>query len=339
MFYKFSKIHNFESLTERELKEFTSPVDKYCITEKIDGSNISVTFNFDEYNSKKNIEIYTRNGNYFSEEIVDIISLDLSKLYRYLKDKYSDANKAAVMFGELYGKKVMNRLDYGVDCDVAVFYFMLINEHNESIKLPIETTDEIVQRSGCSFKVVPIYKIVHTNSIYQNTSEFMAIKDACILPYQSIIAANNKLAKPCNIEGYVIYSLNALNQIVGMAKVKDEAFKDTVKTVKKEQVSELKQLNSSFNDEYFTLNRIFDTISKYGYNVSNKDIGKIIKDVILDAKEDFYKNNEKQIEQLRKALDKQIYKVDPANIDKISSCVKSRIENIEQERQSCCTID
>lgn len=326
MFYKLSKIPNLDSLTYRELQEFKSERNQYLITEKVDGSNISVTFNLDNENtSDKNFEVYTRNGNSFKEDILEVLDLDLSKLYAYFSSYFGSIYKSVVLHGELYGSWVMNRLDYGSTCAVCVFYFSFVNEDDTfAFRTTQEETMMILSQAKCSDKIkhVPVFDFVQLSDSDDVVSK---LKEYCKLPYISMLSIENQVKDPCNSEGYVVYSIDNDNRLKKMVKIKDEDFRDTIKEAKKGKLDEVTALNQDFNN-FFNENRVLDMISKYGGVVSANDIGNLIKDTILDAKEDFTQQNIKKLEQVRKNLDKQIYKVSANTINMITKIIKNHIK-------------
>ena len=327
MFYKFAKIPNLDSLTERELNEFRSERNQYLITEKVDGSNISVTFNLDNENtSNKNFEVYTRNGNSFKEDILEVLDLDLSKLYAYFSSYFGTIYKSVVLHGELYGSWVMNRLNYGSNCAVCVFYFSFVNEDGlYAFRTTQEETMMILSQSKCSNKIkhIPVFDFVQLSD---NDNIVSKLKEYCKLPYISMLSIENQVKDPCKSEGYVVYSIDKDNRLKKMVKIKDEDFKDTIKEAKKDKLDEVTILNHEFNN-FFNENRVLDMISKHGGIISSKDIGNLIKDAILDAKEDFIQQNAKKLEQVRKNLDKRIYKVSANTINMITKTIKNHIEN------------
>ena len=326
MFYKFSKIPNLESLTDRELQEFKSERNQYLITEKVDGSNISITFNLDNENtSNKNFEVYTRNGNSFKEDILEVLDLDLSKLYAYFSSYFGSIYKSVVLHGELYGSWVMNRLDYGSTCAVCVFYFSFVNEDNTfAFRTTQEETMMILSQAKCSDKIkyIPVFDFI---TLLDSDNVVDKLKEYCKLPYASMLSIENQVKNPCKSEGYVVYSIDNDNRLKKMVKIKDEDFRDTIKEDKKGKLDEVTALNQDFNS-FFNENRVLDMISKYGGVVSSKDIGNLIKDTILDAKEDFTQQNIKKLEQVRKNLDKRIYKVSANTINMITKIIKNHIK-------------
>lgn len=327
MFYKFSKIPNLESLTDRELQEFKSECNQYLITEKVDGSNISITFNLDNENtSDKNFEVYTRNGNSFKEDILEVLDLDLSKLYAYLSSYFGSIYKSVVLHGELYGSWVMNRLDYGSTCAICVFYFSFVNEDDTfAFRTTQEETMKILAQAKCSDKIkhVPVFDFI---TLLDSDNVVDKLKEYCKLPYVSMLSIENQVKNPCKSEGYVVYSIDNDNRLKKMVKIKDKDFRDTIKEAKKGKLDEVTALNQDFNS-FFNENRVLDMISKHGGVVSSKDIGNLIKDTILDAKEDFTQQNAKKLEQVRKNLDKRIYKVSANTINMITKTIKNHIEN------------
>ena len=222
MFYKFSKIPNLDSLTYRELQEFKSERNQYLITEKVDGSNISVTFNLDNKDtSDKNFEVYTRNGNSFKEDILEVLDLDLSKLYAYFSSYFGSIYKSVVLHGELYGSWVMNRLDYGSTCAVCVFYFSFVNEDDTfAFRTTQEETMMILSQAKCSDKIkhIPVFDFI---TLLDSDNVVDKLKEYCKLPYISMLSIENQVENPCKSEGYVVYSIDNDNRPIGIISFHD----------------------------------------------------------------------------------------------------------------------
>lgn len=98
-----------------------------------------------------------------------------------------------------------------------------------------------------------------------------------------------------NLEGYVIYKVEN-GKIVEMFKYKDPKFSDV-----KPKKFNMKPLRDRFND-FLTENRIIDVISK---NPNCKDISEVANALVVDAKEDFLKEN--NISMVRKNDQKNIF--------------------------------
>lgn len=335
MFHKFPKIQNLESLTDCEWQEFKSPINKYIITEKIDGSNGAITIDLDE-NAKYPIQIYTRNGNQFSPDITDKLIDQFKSLRDYfliIKKNIEDASELALLIknckeinlaGEIFGSWVMNRIDYGRNVDFAAFSIAFYQDDDSVIKLNPITLESLFNKANIGIKVVPHkdYKIYF--DVGENT-----FKDECKMGIPSYFANKSpKKEEKTHLEGYVVYSLDKNTDfgfdaltIKGMAKIKDPNFKDYSKGKAEDKKDEIKELNSKYN-ELISENRLMDAISKFGGNLDKKQFGEFIKFVIQDALEDFKHDYLSKVEKLKKNLEKQIYKVSSDNINKITKFAK-----------------
>lgn len=330
MFHKFPKILNFESLDQRGLKKFQRDCEYYLITEKVDGSNCSVIFDLKApKNSEDRIKIYTRNGNQFSSEVVQVIrplfeSLDnllrnpsqvkVSAVYEPLLQQASKVS----LFGEVFGSRIMNRIDYGREIDFVAFYIEIYANFGY-YSIPVSFVHPLLEKAG--IKTIPCF-------VYK-TSDVSTIPSVCRMQVPSAFANKEQKDKRRSfLEGYVVYSVYEYNKryyIRGMAKIKDKNFKDvTHRNVQK--ADPLKSLNSEFNG-YITENRALDTLSKFGGTLSKKDVGEFIGQVIRDAMESFAIDHQEEIEAAKRTVEKQIYRVDPSVLEVVRKTAFSHVKD------------
>lgn len=335
MFHKFPKIQNLESLTDKEWQEFKSPINKYIITEKIDGSNGAITLDLDE-NSNHQIQIYTRNGNQFQPETTAPFIEDFTKLRNCFLDVkknidknfflhllLKDCNEVNVA-GEFFGSWVMNRIDYGRAIDFAVFSLGFYQTDGSCVVVNPITTASIIEYSKANLKVIPHSDYKMYLDVGENT-----FRDECKMSIPSYYANQSpKKKEKTYLEGYVVYSINNNDKfgfdcytLKGMAKIKDPNFKDNAKGKADDKKDEIKELNSKYN-ELISENRLMDAISKFGGKLENKQFGEFIKFVIQDALEDFKHDYLDKVERLKKNLEKQIYKVSSDSVNKITKFAK-----------------
>lgn len=336
MFHKFPKIQNIESLTAREWQEFRSSRNFYIITEKIDGSNASITLDLRE-NAPDKIQIYTRNGNQFNSELTDLFIQEFAKLRNFLLEaKYDDqiyhlinallqgCNEVNIA-GEFFGSWVMNRIDYGTNADFNAFSMTFYyKDDRDPIRITPIDVEKIFNEAEVNLKVIP-----HSTLLtYLNANEH-TFDDECKfgIPSQRANKEPKKIERTF-LEGYVIYSVETpidtsklTLTLKNMVKIKDPNFKD-VASVKNEQKSdEVQELNSKLN-EMISENRLLDTISKFGGSLEPKQFGEFIKFIIQDAQADFAKEYEQKINKVMKSLEKRIYKISSDSINKITKFAK-----------------
>lgn len=335
MFHKFPKIQNIESLTDKEWQEFKSPINKYIITEKIDGSNGAITLDLNE-SATQQIQIYTRNGNQFSPETTEPFIEKLAKLRNYFIDVKNNIDKNFFLHlllkdcievnvaGELFGSWIMNRIDYGRNIDFAVFSLGFYQSDDSCIVVNPITTAAILEYAKVDLHIIPHtdYKLFF--DVNENT-----FKDGCKMSIPSYFANQSpKKIEKTYLEGYVVYSISNNDKfgfncftVKGMAKIKDPNFKDNAKGKAEDKKDEIKELNSKYN-ELISENRLMDAISKFGGSLNKKQFGEFIKFVIQDALEDFKHDYLAKVEKLKKNLEKQIYKVSSDSISKITKFAK-----------------
>ena len=324
MFHKFPKIQNYESLTERELLDFKSPVGHYLVTEKVDGSNCSVTFDLDN----QDIQVYTRNGNPFSPDLINVVMPSFDRLLDLLltvkiRDSHtllgqllSDAREV-VLAGELFGSRVMNRIDYGRAVDFTAFSLSFYGK--QTVIVPARSIDWLFD--DAEINMVP--------ALFISTQDLTVVPKYCTMGVPSMYAnPNPKKKERTFVEGYVIYSLGSdfgIDTLRYMAKLKDENFKDVASAKAIKRDDEVTTLNKEFN-LYFTENRVLDTISKFGGSITKKQIGEVMTSVIHDAMDSFKSDKESEIEKLKRSLEKQIFKVSPSSVDMIRKAVKDQVK-------------
>ena len=119
-FVKWPKIENLHSLTADKLDMLNSLNTLWVVTEKIDGTNFSLSITENDYKVGRRND-YLGDGASFYNIFNNIYKLE--KLINITQDyikKSSNINRI-IYFGEYFGNKVINRIYYGNEYQFRIF--------------------------------------------------------------------------------------------------------------------------------------------------------------------------------------------------------------------------
>jgi len=254
--------------------------EPFIVSEKFDGANIQIVFSpyqkikvgkrtsylemeddfFDIWNTlnKYNDACLwcTRSSTWPNQAVIDTLQ-NLSDM----------DNKIIIVYGEIFGEGINNRIDYGKGKYIRFFDMIRDNEfipQSEFIRL------------------------------------FQSIKlDYMLPPYiiTSSLAEALEIEIPEGREGFIIQPLNNVRRLNSgsrfILKKKSPKFDDIILRKKEENKTDdrISLLNLKFRD-YINDNRLTDLFSKYGKIKESKQIADYIKLLIKDAKDDFLKDND-----------------------------------------------
>lgn len=268
--------------------------EQFVATCKIDGCNTNIWFypNGEIKIGKKTTFIGYINQDVFFQGVNVSQLLKSNDAYlqmlNYFSKLSSDFGNVYTLYGELFGKGIQKRVNYGdgkyfrafdLMIDEKIVSFKEFRNHFESIgDIPkADIYDLMIPKVGffhsleeaLAFNV--IFKSLLTPEGYDkdNFEEGVVIK-----PYNKVYTSP---------QGSIFY-----------LKKKNPKFADKEGTSEKEKrpVDEgLKGLNQEFRS-YINENRVLDVFSKYGTISQMSQIGDYIRYVIEDAKEDFLKDND-----------------------------------------------
>ena len=271
MFKKYPSIEN--SYREKTINMFLEKYpqlknETYIVQEKLDGANIQFIFSPDG-----SMQIASRNRiidpdeNFYS--VWDVI-------YRDEYKKLIEAGKGYARFwgypvhiyGELYGKGIQKRIDYGDDRYISIFDMSVTTDDNNNVIFPpiylmnSDVSDYIVKNYGVFDSLQEALDFVPNN---WNNIEGVVIK-----PYHNVYYSP---------QGSIFYLKN-----------KNPNFEEKGNKPKKEKKQNfsdsVEHLHSEFG-KYINENRVLSVFSKMGEIQDDKQIGEYIKAVIEDAKNDF----------------------------------------------------
>lgn len=276
MFQKYSSIENhyqnkFINMFLDRYPEIKN--DTFVIEHKYDGANVSICI--DENNNvrwAKRSQLIADDDNFMG--LQDIKNRYDDFITDLIKWKQHNQIKTLQVIGELFGKGIQKRCNYGPDKYIR-FFDMIINGLYVT---PSEFRNYIHQTLN-SRLIVETFDVVEG---LENALEFD--------PY--ILNENDSL-----IEGIVVKPFfNNYFSPVGerfIIKKKNEQFSEKSKPKKKTEKPidpEVERLKEKFLP-FVNKNRVLSVFSKHGEIEDSSQIGNYIKLVIKDAQEDFFKEN------------------------------------------------
>lgn len=272
---KFVKYDHIENSYNNQFIDYfkeTLKFNKFVIMEKLDGANFQIKIFPDftiKYGSRN---IYLTEDFYNYKEVVDKIDLSL------LKKEANYNDNVIILYGELYGKGIQNRIDYGKDKHIKFFDVKINNKFlaYDEFKMFCE---------NFNLSIVPVIK------------ENIFFDEAINFEVDNMITLINPF-KNNYAEGVVIRIYD--NEIFkGHSRfiLKKKAKNFIEKSIKKKIIRQKKEINLNllkYKEEvsrYINKNRILSLFSKIGKIESNNDLGIYIKEINKDVKIDFMKDN------------------------------------------------
>lgn len=267
-------------------EQFVAPI-------KLDGCNLNIWFTPDGMVrlGKKSTFIGTIDQDVYFQGVNLKELFNSNDLYKMLIIAFQqmsiDTNDEITIYGELFGKGIQNRVNYGEGK-----YFRAFDIAVNGVFLP--QSKFIV----CMFK---IFGVKYNNIIcsFPHEELFESLEEALNfnIVFKSLLTPDG-YEKDNFEEGVVIKPWNRIytspQGSVFYLKKKNPKFADKEGTTQKEKrpVNEsLSALNKEFKS-YINENRVLDVFSKYGTISQMSQIGEYIRYVIEDAKEDFLKDND-----------------------------------------------
>ena len=281
--------------------------EEYEITEKLDGSNFSITFHKDghlQFSKRSGIagdDFYNYKEALKEEKTKDFVSAITS---------FCVKNLITIQFiGELFGREIQKRINYGNSIFWRWFaiyefvkeeaFFYTIQEQKEFIKCVFEETD------------FDIWNLKVPEIGVRNIKDFPSFEEML----DSIDIRQNSIFTPYNVkknimEGVVVRPIN--NYQMGDAwfilKKKNPEFADNEPKKKKTPIEIKKEIRDMIDlgVAYVNKNRTHDLFSKYGRLDNMHLFGDYMKHYIKDVMEDFIKDNGHEFSKLEKK-DKHIF--------------------------------
>ena len=294
-FLRYPSIDNHYRTKEIEMWKRYHPnltKEMFVAREKLDGSSLALWFLPDG-----RIKVASRNNfiGYLGDDVrfqgVSITELfESNSAYKALiKDVQTWAyinDKPNIIFGELYGGGIQNRVNYGKERHFRAFDIM-----KGGYMLSQYDFDYI-------FATIPgIYADDKLSLVCPFVAKFENLEEALafdVSKFTSILTPVDHPEGKLNLaEGIVIKPYDTCYQSpegsVFYLKMKNEKFKDNeVKAPKLAPDAGLIELQTAFRG-YLTENRMLDVFSKYGVIEKPSQIGEYIRYIMEDAKVDFLK--------------------------------------------------
>ena len=297
---------------------------RWGITEKIDGSNCSFIFDKQE-SGKFKFSYGKRSGLIASDENFYGIQNVVKEMDPFIRNVILQLNHfpsimenatTFTLFGELYGPGIQKRIDYGTKKRIAFF--------------DIAIDGQFVNQSTF-FTLMKMF-----DEYNQYTVPMLAVTDSFDHALQYDTHFNSLMGPKCGeleneCEGVVIKPwLADMSTLIDQyghpenfyIKSKNEKFAEKMKTKYKkpmEPQSEALTNAQSIFAEYLNENRIKSVFSKEGEISDMKEMGKYIKLILEDAKEDFMKDHYEDV-----FMDKELSDKERGKIFKIAGKILSK---------------
>lgn len=265
---------------KKELDKFdVTPGERFVVTEKIHGANISIRFN-----RNGTVDWYSRNQKITGTNFYNAESVfeEFVENHNDIKEYTMSHNIDLILFGELYGGNVQSGVYYGDEKKLIFFDLCVVENGEEELRSP-----------EAAFSFFNLYDIpsVPTLGVYSLSQA---------LEYDTKF--NSRLTptgyeKDNLCEGIVIRPLfENITSHQGkhfIIKKKNNEFREKQKKGKpKVELSDDVKYWANVFELYVHSERLQSVYSKHGKIESDNDIGKYIKLVLDDAKEAFLEEEE-----------------------------------------------
>jgi len=265
--------------------------ERYIIQEKIHGGNMSLWITKEEVKFAKRTSFLKEDESFYDyQNTMKKYEDEIKILKQYVE--IADV-EYIVIYGELFGKGVQKGIDYGEEKQFRAFDMYVEDE----LCSPLDMIS-IFEQLNIDNILVPEIAIV--KGIF-NVLEFDTKFNSKILNKENNIC-EGIVAKPLNniyesSQGSVFY-----------IKKKNDEFKEKLKSDKESKpiTDNLLKLQLEFVS-YINENRLNCVFSKEGEIQSDREIGKFIKLLMEDAKEDFIKDFGDDVAELDKNDLKMVY--------------------------------
>ena len=250
---------------------------QWILTEKIDGANIQLLFEpHQPMRVGRRKDILTPDQNFY--DIWNVLPT-YSQEFAKMQTEVDRSLCALRIYGELFGKKVLERIHYGEGKYIRFFDAMIINEGRERFMTQRELL-EFFRRIDLEHMFVPLVQIVpsfnealayDTRQLKSAFNSSETVEGIVLKPYDGHFVVN----------GSPFYLKKKNEDFYEQAAQNDVILPDHVDP----QVADLRFKYLT----YLTENRLQNVFSKAGPISSKKEIGKYIKLLGEDAQQDFLK--------------------------------------------------
>ena len=282
-FIKWPKIENIYNLDTRKLEVLKKLNTLWVVTEKIDGTNFSLSITETNYKVGRRND-YLENGTSFYNIFNNIYKLEnlINITQKYIKES-SNINRI-IYFGEYFGNYVINRIYYGDNYRFRIFGKYVEYKDNTGEWIAFKFIYRDFYNNDLDNLLIPVFGI------------YDSIKDAFSVPTTRITSLYEDENHGDIIEGVVImpFDISPINGDYSyIIKNKNSMFLEKTISSNKLQVTniELEDLRNKFK-EYCTESRMVSVFSKLGMPLNGtSDASMYIKEWLQDAYEDFIQEN------------------------------------------------
>ena len=302
MFKKFSSFDNITDKKEVEnflsrFPELNDPEREFIVWEKIDGSNFQLIFELD----KPDYTLGSRNGTKSDSEdhfgVRKVLDEKYPSLISSVRKMLNQEIQTINLYGEIFGKSVLNRIDYqGPDIR---FYYLRLNG------IPVPPVDflEFMSNIGFSFLSSP-YEIIkgfnNAKAVDVETESALLAPDAKRRIKEGVVIADYREIFTSPIGNHFIFKKKSVNF---REKEKRKIPKETNKN---EMTLKLNEVFKTYINE----NRVLAMFSKQGKKIeSHKEIGHWVKLIIEDAKKEFDKDYQEELDSVLKNEIRSVYNI------------------------------
>jgi len=273
---------------------------KYCVQEKIDGANFQIHIDKDGYTcGKRNGPLEPGDDFYGWEEVVEMYEIEIRNFWLYYcRVHFNPVSRltllSIVLYCELYGKGIQNRIDYGYSKKICV-YDIRVSYDSSSYGLD----PQLAMRSSVNMlSDFADMRIDHLETKYLAFD--LSLQEALDFDVESYRVGDRPIEGVVIKPQYInIYDNHGARFIL---KKKSTSFKDKAREKKvfvDQRSDECKELcNTAIS--YLEANRVMDYIGKVGPISEPKQIGFYVKGITEDARADFLKDHEASFESLSK---------------------------------------
>lgn len=287
--YKWPETENLYKQDNNYQEAMVAPDTQWVVTEKIDGTNIGLNIFKDSFifNSRNNIRgpLDSFYNLYMNVHLVQDVITKLQKEF-FSKDSLIER---VIVYGEYFGKKIMNRIDYKIDYDFRFFSLQIVSYEDCKIILSFRQFEKIFNKLNLQKFIVP------------RLGYFSTFERAIQYPNDEPSTFNPNV----KMEGIVIQPYNRSISYKGkytfLFKNKNAEFEERTGRTSKipmsipvEDLKKIRTLKEIFRT-YCTESRMYSVISKLYKPSSEKDFKDFIKPYLEDAYQEFMEDN-KQVE-------------------------------------------
>lgn len=288
-FHKYPSIENLPAITEQVITN-AKTFPNVAIVEKIDGANIGLYISSDDYKIARRQAFIEDGENFFNihnnvqmiKPVIEAVQKHLTEINAQKEFKEYEVTSYIVLYGEYFGRKVMNRIDYGVDYGFRFFGLNFVLVDSDGKEYPSisgwEDFFRFMGECGLLHWIAPVLTVTSAEKALSYPPD-----------------EKSKVAPDATMEGVVIHPIVRNFVKFTLYKNKSSEFLEhmTTKKLKAPKMpvdSTLITYKEAFTS-YCTENRMHTVFSKLGCPADGvKSAGTYIAEFLDDAWQDFVKD-------------------------------------------------